>query len=68
MKDKSSQSIDRRIFLKRSVYSAPVLVSLGKMLTPTNVMADASGGPSGPPGGFFSVSANKRVKPSRPKR
>jgi hypothetical protein len=66
MKEKDSQSLDRRTFLKRSAYSAPVLVSLGKMLTPTNTMADASGGPGGPPGGFFSV--NKRVKPSRPKR
>ncbi|MEA2048671.1 MAG: hypothetical protein U9O64_09530 [Campylobacterota bacterium] len=66
MKDQNSQFIDRRTFLKRATYSAPVLVSLGKILTPTNAMADATGGPEGPPGGFFSV--NKRVKPSRPKR
>jgi len=66
MKNEYNQSLERRKFLKRAAYSAPVLVSMGKMLTPTNAMADATGGHDVSPVGFFSV--NKRVKLSRPKR
>jgi len=43
----------RREFLKKAVYSAPVLLVLGQLAKPTKAQAD-SGDPSGPPdwGGF----------------
>jgi len=43
----------RRKFLKKAVYSAPVLLALGQLAKPTKARAD-SGDPSGPPnwGGF----------------
>ena len=43
----------RREFLKKSAYSAPVLLVLGQLAKPTKAQAD-SGDPSGPPnwGGF----------------
>ncbi|MEA1953640.1 MAG: hypothetical protein U9O24_04560 [Campylobacterota bacterium] len=59
----------RRSFLKKSLYSAPVLVALGQFIQPVSIRADGTGGPSGPPGGFFSIfkstSSNKRVRPTR---
>jgi hypothetical protein len=44
---------NRRKFLKKAVYSAPVILVLGQLVKPTKVRAD-SGAPSGPPdwGGF----------------
>jgi hypothetical protein len=43
----------RRGFLKKAVYSAPVLLALGELTHPTKAKAD-SGPPEGPPswGGF----------------
>jgi len=41
---------DRRNFLKKAAYSAPVLLALGQLAHPTKAEAD-SGGPVGPPGG-----------------
>jgi len=41
---------NRRKFLKKAAYSAPVLLALGQLAKPTKAQAD-SGGPSGPPGG-----------------
>lgn len=43
----------RRKFLKKAVYSAPVLTALGQLAKPTKAQAD-SGDPDGPPswGGF----------------
>jgi hypothetical protein len=41
----------RRTFLKKAVYSAPVLIALGQLAKPSKAQAD-SGGPSGPPGGW----------------
>ena len=51
----------RREFLKKTVYSAPVLFTLGQLIQPSSTHADFSGGPEGPPDDFFSFSANKRV-------
>ena len=48
-KEKSSAKKERRDFLKKATYSAPVLVALGQFAKPTKVHAD-SGEPSGPPG------------------
>jgi len=44
---------NRRGFLKKAVYSAPVVLVLGQLVKPTKARAD-SGDPSGPPdwGGF----------------
>jgi len=44
---------ERRTFLKKAVYTAPVLLALGQLAKPTKALAD-SGDPSGPPdwGGF----------------
>lgn len=44
--------ISRRSFLKRSAYSAPVLMVMGQLARPTRVHADASGGPEEPPTGW----------------
>ncbi len=44
--------ISRRIFLKRSAYSAPVLMAMGQLAKPTLIHADGTGGPDGPPGGW----------------
>ncbi len=66
--------ISRRNFLKKSVYSAPILIALGQFIKPTSVYADGTGGPDGPPGGFSpmstttSSSSNKRVRPIRSTR
>ena len=44
---------DRRAFLKKAAYKAPVLVALGQLAKPTKAKAD-TGDPDGPPnwGGF----------------
>jgi len=44
-----SQEPKRRQFLKKAVYSAPVLLALGQLAKPTKAEAD-SGPPDGPPG------------------
>ncbi len=46
-----NEASTRRTFLKKAVYSAPVLIALGQLAKPTKAQAD-SGGPSGPPGGW----------------
>ena len=52
-KENINPKIHRRKFLKKAVYSAPVLTALGQLAKPTKAQAD-SGDPSGPPdwGGF----------------
>ena len=54
-KEKKTE-ISRRSFLKRSAYSAPVLMAMGQLAKPTSVNADGVGssanGPSGPPTGW----------------
>ena len=61
LKDTNS-NIKRREFLKRAVYSAPVVFTLGQLSQPSSVLADFSGGPEGPPGDFFDFfSTNRRV-------
>ncbi len=56
----------RRNFLKKSLYTAPVLVALGQFVT-SPLHADGTGGPEGPPGWpFFKMTgSNKRVRPER---
>lgn len=41
--------LSRRSFLKKSAYSAPVVLTLGQLTNPSKVHADGSHGPSGPP-------------------
>lgn len=48
---KEDISTPRRKFLKKAVYSPPVLSLLGSLVLPVDSMADSSGGPVGPPGG-----------------
>jgi len=57
----------RRKFLKKSLYTAPVLVVLGQFVTPDSLHADGTGGPDGPPGGwlFKMTGFNKRIRPER---
>lgn len=53
---KEKTEISRRSFLKRSAYSAPVLMAMGQLAKPTLSHADGVGstanGPSGPPTGW----------------
>ncbi len=63
----NNQIQSRRGFLKKTVYHAPVLYTLGSLLKPTTVHADTSGGPPGPPGGLFSSQSSRSTK-SRSKR
>lgn len=53
VENNNEKETNRRKFLKKAAYSAPVLVALGQLVKPTKVRAD-SGDPSGPPtwGGF----------------
>ncbi len=51
-KDKKDIPTDRRKFLKKAIYSAPVIVSLGALIKPISAKADGTGGPSGPPDFF----------------
>ncbi len=39
----------RRTFLKKAIYTAPALVTLGQLVNPSQAHADGSHGPSGPP-------------------
>jgi len=57
---------NRREFLKKTVYSAPMVFTLGQLIQPSCTYADFSGGPEGPPDDFFnfSSSTNKRVDSS----
>ncbi|MEA3492703.1 MAG: hypothetical protein U9R27_12500 [Campylobacterota bacterium] len=48
-------TLSRRIFIKKLAYSAPVLMTLGQLSKPISAMADNTGGPEGPPGGFLST-------------
>ncbi|MCW8821358.1 MAG: hypothetical protein OQK45_03945 [Sulfurovum sp.] len=41
--------LSRRSFLKKSAYSAPVLMAMGNLVKPTPTHADFSTGPDGPP-------------------
>lgn len=49
-KEKEPDKSSRRIFLKKAVYSAPALATLGQLAKPSKIHADGSTGPSGPPG------------------
>ena len=49
--NRKQKQTDRRAFLKKAAYSAPVLIAMGQLAKPTLAHAcDASGGPGGPPG------------------
>lgn len=48
-RQKDNERLSRRNFLKKSAYSAPVLVALGELVKPKVVHADSTGGPFGPP-------------------
>ncbi len=48
--EKKKTEISRRSFLKRSAYSAPVLMAMGQLAKPTLGHADGSHGPAGNPG------------------
>ncbi len=50
--EQKQTEISRRSFLKRSAYSAPVLIAMGQLAKPTLTHADGTGGPEGPPGGW----------------
>lgn len=56
VEEQKQTEISRRSFLKRSVYSAPVLMAMGQLAKPTFAEADGVGstakGPAGPPGGW----------------
>lgn len=47
--EEKQTEISRRSFLKRSAYTAPVLIAMGQLAKPTIVHADGTGGPVGPP-------------------
>ena len=49
--NRKQKQTDRRAFLKKAAYSAPVLMAMGQLAKPTLAHADASGGPLGPPPG-----------------
>ena len=61
LENKNKSNIKRREFLKKTVYSAPVLFALGQLVQPSSANADFSGGPEGPPDDFFDFSVNRRV-------
>lgn len=52
VEEEKQTEISRRSFLKRSAYSAPVLMVMGQLAKPTLTHADGTGGPEGPPGGW----------------
>jgi hypothetical protein len=58
----------RRIFLKKAVYQAPVLYALGHLVKPTLLQADTSGGPPGPPGGMLPFSTSNKVAAPQKRR
>ncbi|HIQ28829.1 MAG TPA: hypothetical protein EYH42_10095 [Sulfurovum sp.] len=49
LSDRKDQVSSRRTFLKKAVYSAPVLMAMGQLAKPTNVQADGSVPPPPPP-------------------
>jgi len=55
----------RRKFIKKAIYKAPVLFLLGSMSKGVVLYADASGGPSGPPGGFIGGGSSKKAPRKR---
>ncbi len=72
-KIEKSEIKTRRTFLKKLVYSAPLLVEMGQFVKPTHAHADGTGGPEGPPGGFLNMSPKKvkrikRQKPQKPQK
>ena len=50
LEDEKQTGISRRSFLKRSAYTAPVLMAMGQLAKPTSLHADGTGGPPPPPG------------------
>ena len=40
---------ERRIFIKKTVYVAPTLITLGSLMKPTSAQAGGDNPPSGPP-------------------
>jgi len=56
VEEQKQTKISRRSFLKKSAYSAPVLMAMGQLAKPTFAQADGvgstAGGPAGPPGGW----------------
>ena len=50
--NRKQKQTDRRAFLKKAAYSAPVLMAMGQLTKPTLAHArrHASCGPGGPPG------------------
>lgn len=51
---KEQEMKSRRHFLKKAVYSAPAVISLGQLICPVNALAyskDNDWGPGGSPGG-----------------
>ena len=52
----------RRCFIKKALYKTPVLFVLGSFTRGVSLFADASGGPSGPPGGFLTNKPFKKKK------
>jgi len=59
----------RRAFLKKAAYSTPMLIVLGNLTLPRPLYADGTGGPPGPPGGFFnSGSSSRSLKRKRSKK
>lgn len=52
VEEQKQTEISRRSFLKKSAYSAPVLMAMGQLAKPTLTHADGTGGPEGPPGGW----------------
>lgn len=47
--DKTDKS-ERRKFLKKTFYSAPVIITMGQLVKPKTANADFSGGQCGDPG------------------
>jgi len=68
MSDKYSNLQSRRNFLRKAVYHAPVLYALGSIVDPTEIVADASGGPAGPPGNGNGYGYGKSVVAPQPRR
>ncbi len=50
-KNKKNLSNTRRSFLKKTAYSAPVVIALGQLVKPSNAHADKTGGPPEAPFG-----------------
>jgi hypothetical protein len=59
---------NRRRFLKKVVYHAPVLYALGELTRPVPVHADVSGGPIGPPVGGTQFITGHKIQQAPKKR